>query len=68
MLMTKLGEFQPNAQRNCDSCGKVPAAIQMRGYSEGASDIQLCAECALQLVRKLSEDLCELLTKAGRHG
>jgi hypothetical protein len=69
MLITKLVEAAgPNAQRNCDACGKAPAALEMHGYSEGASNICLCAECALQLARKLLEDLCALLTKKGRHG
>ncbi len=69
MLMQKLVEaFGPQAKRTCDACGKSLAAIQMHGYSEGYSDICLCAGCALQLTRKLTEDLCELLTLGGRHG
>jgi hypothetical protein len=48
-------------------CDK-PAVIWMRSYAKNNNDLWLCSDCALQLVRKLSEDLCEVLTKAGRNG
>jgi len=51
---------------NCDHCHQTAAAISMSGYSERSFD--LCTGCALQLVRKITEDLCALLTKGGRHG
>jgi hypothetical protein len=28
----------------------------------------LCSDCAMQLARKLLEDLCAVLTREGRHG
>lgn len=70
MLMQKMVEaVGQQAKRNCDGCGKVLAAIEMHGYSEGkGGSSALCASCALQLARKLLEDLCELLTVGGRHG
>lgn len=49
----------------CDNC-EAPATIVMNGY--GAPSVHCCADCALQLVRKLIENLCELITKGGRHG
>lgn len=53
---------------NCDYCGG-DAVIQMVGYGDGKNDTcHWCMDCALQLVRKISEDLCELLTRGGRHG
>lgn len=51
----------------CQECKDTDAVIEMHGYCEGPS-IYLCSDCALQLVRKLTEDLCALLTKGGRHG
>jgi hypothetical protein len=47
------------------NCGKE-TRIMMWGYGEGT--ILVCNDCALQLVRKVTEDLCELLTASGRHG
>jgi len=43
-----------------------PPAVEiiMWGYAEG--DVALCRSCALQLARKLLEDLCELA--GDRHG
>ena len=53
---------------NCDNCGD-DAVIEIPGYGDGKNDTcHWCADCALHLVRKLSEDLCELLTKDGRRG
>lgn len=49
----------------CCVC-KEPAVIVMRGYSEGCSFIYLCPLDALQLIRKLSEDVCEHI--GDRHG
>jgi len=49
----------------CRNCGKE-TRIVMSGYSN--ENVEVCDECALQLARKLTEDLCELLTEAGRHG
>ena len=52
----------------CDYC-QNPATIKMMGYGDGENgECNWCTECALQLVRKLTEDLCELLTRGGRHG
>lgn len=47
------------------NCGNE-TRIVMHGYGDG--DVRVCDGCALQLVRKLSEDLCQLLTAGGRHG
>lgn len=49
------------------NCGK-PTAIVINSYAQDGVNNFLCTDCALQLVRKLSEDLCELLTIGGRHG
>jgi hypothetical protein len=38
----------------------------MIGYAKG--ELSLCSDCALQLSRKILEDLCELLAWGGRHG
>jgi len=52
----------------CDYC-KQPAVIRMIGYGDGnGGTCNWCADCALQLVRKVMEDLCELMSKGGRHG
>jgi hypothetical protein len=40
----------------------------MHSYADKDGDLFLCMDCALQLVRKITEDLCELLTAGGRHG
>jgi hypothetical protein len=54
---------------NCDYCGGEDAEITMLGYGDdGPGNCHWCVECALQLVRKIMEDVCELRTKAGRHG
>jgi hypothetical protein len=49
----------------CPSCSKKPSEIVMFGYC-GDAGIVLCRSCALQLARKLLEDLCEL--DGDRHG
>ena len=55
----------------CDYCQET-AVIEMIGYGDGPRGMcHWCADCALQLVRKVMkvmEDLCELMTKGGRHG
>ena len=50
----------------CTGCGKRPGPIWMVGYADG--HLFLCSDCALQLTRKITEDLCELFTKGGRPG
>ena len=59
---------QPGLPHNvtCTGCHKRPGPIWMHCYAE--ADLFLCSDCAMQLVRKIMEDLCELLTKGGRHG
>lgn len=52
----------------CECGVGEPAKITMTGYAEEGAVIHLCKDCALQLSRKLLEDLCELDTKGGRHG
>jgi hypothetical protein len=69
MLITKLVEFVgPRAQTKCDGCRDAVARLQMDGYAEEHARNRLCTDCSLQLARKLLEDLCELLTRGGRHG
>jgi hypothetical protein len=69
MLISEIAKTVPAvANTDCDNCHE-PAVIQMHGYGDGPSGTcNWCADCALQVVRKTSEDLCELLTKGGRHG
>lgn len=52
-------------KQTCNSCDHV-AQIEMRGYANNLEDIYLCEFHALQLVRKILEDLCEL--KGDRNG
>jgi hypothetical protein len=59
-------EFGRPHKVTCTACGKRPGPIWMYGYTDG--ELLLCPDCALQLVRKILEDLCELLTRGGRHG
>ena len=65
MLSSKLSEAAGVPVPNCDNCPCV-STIALTGYSERG--FNLCSECALQLVRKLTEDLCELLARGGRNG
>lgn len=65
MLSTTLAESIGRQVPNCDNCHRR-STIAMVGYSEHG--FNLCSDCALQLVRVLTEDLCELLTRGGRHG
>jgi hypothetical protein len=69
MLISKIAEVHPTAaDATCDYC-QEPAVIEMHGYGDGPTGTcAWCADCALQVVRKTSEDLCELLSKGGRHG
>lgn len=48
----------------CSDCDS-PAAILMRGYKD-KDDILLCKFHALQLARKLIEDVCDI--EGDRHG
>jgi hypothetical protein len=66
VLATVLSEIARCEVPACNSCGKRTAEIEMHGYAEDHSRIFLCSHCTLQLVRKLSEDLCALLTADGR--
>jgi len=52
----------------CTGCRKCPGPIWMVGYADDGAGLFLCADCAMQLVRKIMEDLCELRTMGGRHG
>jgi hypothetical protein len=49
------------------NCG-APAALVMHGYAWDSGNNSLCTDCGLQLVRKVMEDICELISKGGRHG
>jgi hypothetical protein len=51
----------------CSSCAVRDAVIEMHGYAEETRSAYLCRDCALQLARKLLEDLCEVVT-GDRHG
>jgi hypothetical protein len=48
------------------NCGR-PQQVLMTGYAEDSRELRLCRDCALQLARKLLEDLCELVA-GDRHG
>lgn len=50
----------------CSACEKRKAEIEMIGYAERPAALCLCQSCALQLSRKLLEDLCAL--DGDRHG
>lgn len=59
--------LHPEQFANCDYCGAT-AVIRMMGHGDDESgDCNWCAACALQLARKILEDLCAL-GKGGRHG
>lgn len=51
----------------CPVCNEDSAIIWIHEYAMDYADIVLCKDCAMQLVRKLSEDLC-VFTKGGRNG
>lgn len=59
-------EFGPKVA--CSACPRPKrlAEIMMREYADNYENIFLCRDCALQLSRKLLEDLCELA--GDRHG
>ncbi len=62
------GETGPQLPDCVGAHANAPAAeIAMTGYSEGTTSILLCRDCAIQLSRKLLEDLCEVVT-GDRHG
>jgi hypothetical protein len=65
MLVSRYKEIFGHAPR-CEC--KQPSAIAMHSYERNGEGIFLCSDCALQLVRKITEDLCALLTRGGRHG
>jgi len=65
MLIEKFIRAGFKGEPNCHACG-APAVIEMCDYSDGFSF--LCADHAMQLARKIMEDLCELLTRGGRYG
>jgi hypothetical protein len=67
MLVSKWTEITNLPSPKCCACDSE-ATVKMHGYAEDNRDIFLCSDHALQLVRKITEDLCELLTKGGRHG
>jgi len=52
----------------CRYCRKAEPVILMLFYSDKKADNLLCSDCAMQLARKLLEDLCAVLTREGRHG
>ena len=55
---------QPTYAPRCAQCeGEEDRAaeIVMHGYAENGADVVLCRQCALQLTRKLAEDLCEVI-------
>lgn len=66
MIITKTDRDADERVKYCFYCDEESFTV-MRGYAVGYTDIVLCRDCAMQLLRKLSEDLCEF-TKGGRHG
>jgi len=67
MLTKVLAKIFPKADVRCNGCGE-PAVIEMHGYATDHASVTVCADCGLQLARKLLEDLCDVLSKGGRHG
>lgn len=68
MLIKELVKaFGPQALATCDCC-EAPALIEFHRYAGSGARCNWCSGCAMQLARKILEDLCELLTKDGRHG
>jgi hypothetical protein len=70
MLVTEFCNLTnlPDIGTTCDRCQK-PATIKMMGYGDSENgECNWCTDCTLQLVRLLAEDICELLTRGGRHG
>jgi hypothetical protein len=65
LLAEFIRETQLAVPAKCTGCEKQ-AEIFMTGYAENSSNLVLCRACALQLSRKLLEDLCELA--GDRHG
>lgn len=53
-------EGAPEMPGNCTACSSNDATIEMHGYTE--TSMRVCRNCALQLARKLLEDLCEVIT------
>ena len=66
MLATTMDTLSGEKRKNTKCLCGNEATIIMSGYAE--SGLDLCSGCALQLARKITEDLCELLTVGGRHG
>jgi hypothetical protein len=73
MLMEKWVSECGGKWCECSACQDQPAIIRMHGYARpdtngrDVAPLELCRNCALQLLRKLSEDLCEAIT-GDRHG
>jgi hypothetical protein len=67
MLATRMVEIFGGTLPTCSSCANADAVIEMHGYAEETASVFLCRDCALQLTRKLLEDLCEVVT-GDRHG
>ena len=66
MLASNVAGYLGCRVAKCDDCKRRDSAIAIIGYSKNG--FNLCTDCALQLVRIITEDLCELLTAGGRHG
>jgi hypothetical protein len=44
----------------CCGCGSAPPELVYLGYADDDAACFLCRACALQLARKILEDLCDL--------
>jgi hypothetical protein len=64
MLFRNVPSIAKRAHKTCSACDKKKPAIFMHSYSK--DELALCRFCALQLQRKLAEDLCALA--GDRHG
>lgn len=68
----KIAKYDPRRalwlKARCCTCSSVnkQGLIFLTGYAENRSDIVLCKFCAIQLARKLLEDVCDL--EGDRHG
>jgi hypothetical protein len=63
----RIPELKHHRPNYCQQClKKAEIMIIMTGYSTDDVLVQVCRSCALQLARKLLEDVCDL--DGDRHG
>lgn len=62
MILMKQQPDSVLCPQTCTYCKKAMGHIYIYGYASDGADLFLCRDCALQLSRKLLEDLCEIIT------